>query len=358
MKTSPANIQEQLGRIRRLVIWSAASTLGILAALLAFLPLDERVLAHGTIRPGDESRLHAPRHGILDNLSAKEGDFVSEGSEILRMETGELQERLHRLDAEIQKARSQLENRQSLLAAREHLPLPAELRDAAEESALSNEQVRHAQITLDRASELYSKGVSSKREVEKAELELQVAKTRRNIALKRLGVVKQGLGESILGGSRAEVLSASSECVALEVEREGCLEDIKNSVLKAPRSGRITRLAKRHPGEEILRGEMLVRIVHGDSLQAELLCGENQFHRVRPGQRVLMRSHAFDHMRSGYVEGVVRSVSLEPEEGQNPPAYKVQVDIEKSPEPLVVGSSVDARILLRRAPLWRILLSR
>ena len=70
-----------------------------------------------------------------------------------------------------------------------------------------------------------------------------------------------------------------------------------------------------------------------------------------------MRSNTFDPLRHGYIEGTIQRVAIEPENNdQREPSYRVVASIEHTPQPLVLGSTVDARIIIRRVPLWRLLL--
>jgi len=74
-----------------------------------------------------------------------------------------------------------------------------------------------------------------------------------------------------------------------------------------------------------------------------------------------MSSMAFDPLRDGYIEGRVESVALQPESsvapatGADVPSYRIIVAVDHSPQVLVGGSRVEAKVILRRVPLWRLL---
>ena len=143
----------------------------------------------------------------------------------------------------------------------------------------------------------------------------------------------------------------------LEVQRDHCLAAIERCVIRAPADGIVTLLSKRRPGVKVTRGEDLAHLAHGAPVRVDIYCGENQYHRVRPGQRVLMRSNSFDALRHGYIEGTVQRVGIEPEIREDgEPRFHVVALIEHAPQPLVLGSTVEARIIIRRTPLWRLIL--
>ena len=91
----------------------------------------------------------------------------------------------------------------------------------------------------------------------------------------------------------------------------------------------------------------------------KLFATEREYHRIKTGQRVLMTSPAFDRYRYGYIEGTVVATAIESEpqdSGGEKRVYRVHVRVDQTPQPLMLGSSVEADIILRRTPIWRLLL--
>ena len=93
------------------------------------------------------------------------------------------------------------------------------------------------------------------------------------------------------------------------------------------------------------------------------MVGESQIHRVKPGQRVRMKSNIFEFLQYGYIEAILEEISLEPyvfkeSETYKGGTYRVIAKIERTPVPLVLGSTLEARIILQRVPLWKYLLPR
>ena len=356
--TNPANIQSQLLRVRRTILWCSAGAFAVIAAVLALVPVDERILASGVIGAENDTYLYSPIDGIMDALEVREGDSVKSGQPVIRLDDTEWRERLRQVEASIQSGRTELVRRKASMEATAGLPLPKELWHTQEELSLNRERIRNEERQTERARELYEKGLVSRHDLERAQLNLETARTEEKKIAENLRVVESGLENKILAAAAAEIEMSYSALRALEVERDICLAAIERCIIRAPGDGTVTLLAKRRPGVKVVRGEDLAHIAHGAPVRADIFCGESQYHRVRPGQRVLMRSNTFDPLRHGYIEGTVERVAIEPEKNndRSEPRYRVVASIGHTPQPLVLGSTVDARIIIRRVPLWRLLL--
>lgn len=351
------NIAAQLHDVRRLVLWGGGGALLVIAALLAFVPFDERILATGVVSAEHDTYLYAPADGILRSVDAREGEHVAAGQSVIRLDDTEWQEKLSQLEARISQARQGLTQSQASMEATAGLPLPKEFWHTQEELGLALERIRFEENNLERARELFAKGAVSRQEMEQAQFALDTARSEEKKISDRLGIVQSGLQDKILAEAAAEIEEAYGALRTLEVERDICLAAIERCIIRTPDEGTVTLVNKRRAGVKVTRGEDLAHVAHGEPVRVDILCGENQYHRIRPGQRVLMRSNAFDPLRHGYVEGTVQRVGMEPEtNADDAPRYRVVAKIEATPQPLVLGSTVEARIIIRRAALWRLLL--
>lgn len=351
------NIQGQLLRLRRIILWGSGGALAVILAALAFVPFDEKVMARGVVGAEQDTHLYAPADGVLAALEVREGDRVTAGQPVLRLDDTGWREQLQTTEASLERARGELARQQAAMEATAGLPLPEEFWHTQEEISLARERIRHEQLQVKRAQELHEKGLVSRQDLESAQMALEVARSEERKVLERLHILEQGLEGKIMNEASARIAAAYGALRELEVQRDHCLAAIERCIVRAPADGTVTLLAKRRPGIKVTRGETLVHLAHGDPVRVDILCGENQYHRLRPGQRVLMRSNAFDALRHGYIEGTVQRVGIEPETSENgEPRFRVVARIERTPQPLVLGSTVEARIIIRRTPLWRLLL--
>jgi len=358
---TPQNINQTLARLRLLVLFGGGGCLLGAILLLSFVPVDERVLASGKVRAEADSYLYAPEDGVLGQIHAYEGETVKAGQPVLSLDDSSLRQELKQLEASILKARNELDAQKLNLERTLKLPLPREFWHMQEDLQIARERLRQSEIELNRYNELFQKGLISRQELERTQLSLELARAEETKAKDKLGILDLGLESSILDEARALIIGAQSSLFEFEVRREILMENIERGILRAPRDGVVTQLLKRRPGERITRGEDLAHLAHGPANRLDLFAGENQIHRVRSGQRVIMDALAFDAMRHGYIEGTVTRVPLEPErridaEGTSTAEYRIAARIDSSPVELVIGSSVQAKIVLQRIPVWKLLL--
>ena len=356
------NIQQQLRNMRRIVVALFVLSVIMLAGLVLFVPIDERVNAEGTVQADRDTRLYSSEDGVLKLVQAYEGSKVRKGEVVVTLDDTQHQSALKQIEANIEKARSELAFQKIRLERTAKLPLPKEFWHMHEELNIARERIRQCNVELTRSTELQRKGLLSQQDVERASLALEIAKAEENKIQDKLQVVGKGLEGAILSEVGAEIQNAHSSLRAFEVEREIRLANIARCQLRSPEDGVVTMLNKRRPGERVQRGDDLVHIAHGDPTRVDVFAGESQYHRLRPDQRVLMKSLSFDTLRHGYIEGHVISTGMEPEQSASDgasvsaPSYRVVVKIDHTPQDLVIGSTVDARIIIQRIPLWKLLL--
>lgn len=355
-----SNVRSHIRILGQLIFWTVGIVVAVLAGVLIFVPIDERVMAQGVVRSERDTYLYAPVDGILDKVLAWEGTALRAGDPVLQLDDTQLREELRKIEARIAKARNDLDLQVAHLQRTERLPLPPEFWHIRQEIALAAERIRQADAEAARARGLHEKGLMSAQDLERADLAADVARAEQEKLRERLRVVEEGLEGSILTEANAQIASAQAALEALEIERSLCLEAIERLVIRTPADGTVTLVNVRRPGARIERGDDLAHIAHGDSRRVDLFADEMHFHRVRPGQRVVMRSRGFDPLRFGYVEGRVVRVATEPEDkppelvddGEGP-EFRVVAAIESTPQPLPLGSTVEGKIIIRRVPLWR-----
>ncbi len=356
-ESKPANVHHQLQSMRRLVVWALGGAGILIALLLAFIPVDERIIASGRVTAARDTHLYAPADGILKSIEAWEGESVVKGQVVLRLDDTEHLAALQQIEAGLAKARSELGTERARLERTTKLPLPKEFWHLQEELGVARERIRQGEVEYERALGLQKRGLISLQDAERARLAVEIARADEMKAKEKMGILREGLESSIVDEADAELQTAQAAVHALEIERKLRVEEIERCILRAPEEGVVTLLNKRRPGERVQRGEDLAHLAHGGATRVDIFAGENQFYRVKPGQRVLMRSNAFDTLRHGYIRGRVARVGIESEAAAgSAPSYRVVASIEQSPQDLMIGSTVEARIILQRIPLWKLLL--
>lgn len=359
------NIQKQLRSMRRMLIALSVAVAVILVGLLLFVPIDERVQASGVVRAGRDTHLHSPEDGILKKVHVGEGESVTKGQPVVSLDELQHQSELKQIEANVEKARAELELQRLHIERTAKLPLPKEFWHMQEDLSISKERVRQSEAELNSATQLFNKGLISKQDLERMRLAWEIVKSEKDKAEEKTRILNLGLEGNILSEGNATIENARAALRAFEIERELCLEAIARCIIRAPEDGVVTLLAKTRPGERVSKGEDLVHLSHGAPTRVDIFAGESQYHKVRPGQRVYMKSNAFDTLRYGYIEGHVVRAGIEPSKsapssgtptGTSGAAFRVVAEVDYTPQDLVIGSTVEAKIITQRVPLWRLLL--
>jgi len=359
MPAQTENIQSRLQRIRLRIVLFGLSTVAGMGLLLVFIPVDEKVNAGGVVHAEEESYLRSPMDGLLTTIAVHEGERVVAGQVLGELDAVKVQGDLKMAEARIRQARAELDLRRKRLQTVLKLPLPKEFWHLAEDLEVARKKKEQTAVDLQRIDSLGTLGAVSKHYIETARLAAALAAAELQRVERKEEIVEQGLEETILNEARAEVRAAEENLRILEVERTTLQAELERHVIRAPGAGQVTLITRRMPGERVTRGEDLFHVAHGQERSIRLLATEREYHRIRVGQRVRMTSPAFDSLRHGYIEGVVTRAAIESEQrdpGTPVRTYRVKVKVEHTPQPLMLGTSVDAQIILRRTPLWQLLL--
>ncbi len=357
MSNRSLNIEARLKRVRRVIVIMVSLSLLTGLGFLFFVPVDEKVRARGRVRALAESYVCAAADGIIDKILVHEGDYVTAGSVLALIDSSQQQGELRKVEAQIIRAEAELRLKQKQLETASKIPLPREYRHMEEDFEIAKKKFEQTRIDLERARSLGKEGAVSKHFIESAELAHALAETELQKAEKSLELVRKGLERTILSEAEAEVKTAEENLRILQVQRATLLEEIERRMVRAPEDGIVTLNLKRIPGERVVKGDDLFHIAHGQELAVRLYATEREYHRIRTDQKVLMTTPVFDRFRHGYIEGKVIRKALEAEPHLSGSSYyRITALVEHTPQPLPLGAEVEADIILRRVPLWRLLL--
>lgn len=354
-------LQQSLRLIR---VWILSAVLGfgaMLVGLIGFVPVDEKVSAPGLIVAEEERFLYSPEDGILQEVKAYEGTRVKKGDPILLLDTQQQENWRTQIEAEIREAQAALELKKVQLEKVNKIPLQKEFWHARSELAASQQKALHAEAEFRRYSQLLEEKLTSQSEYESRKLAHDVAQSELAKAKELASMLDRGLEETARKEALADLNAASARLDRLSVDLKVCQEQISRRQILAPMDGLVTLVIKRRPGERVNRGDDLAHISGGEPKRAKIFVGENQVHRIRAGQHVRMRSNVFEFMRFGYVHATITEVAMEayprqPGEPVKEGSYLVVAHVEETPTRLVLGSTVEASIILRRVPVWKLLL--
>lgn len=209
----------------------------------------------GEIVAARSSRLGFEAGGTVVALLVDEGDTVTAGQPLARLDTRHLSAQRQQLVAQLDQAQAQL---QELQAG------PRQQDIAAAQSAVADlqQQVALAQLQRDRRQDLYNRGAISQEELDQQTFGAGSLENRLAQAQSQL--------DELQAGTRPEQIAAQGAGVRqLQASLEAIDVDLAKSVITAPFSGRISqRLVDE--GVVVASGQAVLELVEGDKLEARI----------------------------------------------------------------------------------------
>ncbi|MET4764402.1 HlyD family secretion protein [Bradyrhizobium ottawaense] len=188
--------------------------------------------------------------GRIREILVNEGDFVRAGQILARMDTEQLQAQRRQAEAQLQRASINVETAKSLVNQRE-----AE-RKAAE--AVVDQRIAQLDTTsrkLDRSEQLIRTSAVSQQVLDDDRSANATAK-----AALAASHAQVAAFEAAISSSRAMVIDAGASVDAAKAAIESINADLNDSVLKAPRDGRVQYRVSQ-PGEVLAAGGRVLNMV-------------------------------------------------------------------------------------------------
>lgn len=229
--------------------------------------------------------------GRIAEMSVHEGDRVSTGQELAKLDTGYFSDALDL-------ARARLAAQQAVVAKLESGNRPQEIERARANLEEAEAAVTNAQRTYDRQQELVKTSAASRQARDDARGILDQAVARRAAARQTLDLMLAGAREEDIAQARA-TMNADAATVALAERR------LKDAVLTAPSSGIVLTRIK-EPGAVISPGTPVFAMAIDDPIWVRAYVSEVDLGRIHPGQKARVYS---DTRPDSPYEGTVGFIS-------------------------------------------------
>jgi HlyD family secretion protein len=250
---------------------------GGLAAWQAFAPSgqpDGIASANGRIE-ATEIDIAAKTAGRVEEINVGEGDFVQAGEEIARMDTAVLKAQRREAEAELERTRIAVETATSLVTQRQ-----AEAEAARALVAQRKAELDAAEKQLKRSRELVGKNAISEAQFDNDRAAAEAAKAA--VAAARAQVAA---AEAAIGQARSNVVASRAAVESAHATIERIQADIDDSILVAPRDGRVQyRVAQ--PGEVLSPGGVVLNMVDLSDVYMTFFLPTEQAGRVALGAEV------------------------------------------------------------------------
>jgi Multidrug resistance efflux pump len=213
--------------------------------------------------------------GRVAEILVDEGDFVKAGDVVAKMDTQVLQAQLAQAQAEVRRAQNAQLTAESLVAQRTSEKSTAEAVVAQRQAELTAAQKRFT-----RTEQLVKRNALPQQQLDDDRAAMQSAQAA--LAAARSQVVSAQAG---ISAARSQVIEAQSAIEAATASTVRLQADIDDSLLKAPRNGRVQyRVAQ--PGEVLAAGGKLLNMVDLADVYMTFFLPSGQAGKVGLGQEV------------------------------------------------------------------------
>jgi len=188
--------------------------------------------------------------GRLSEVLVREGDFVEAGQVVARMDIEQLAAQKREAEAQLSRAQIAIETARSFVTQRQ-----AEKEAAAATVGQHEVELQSAQNRLARSEQLARTGTVSAQILDDDRARVETAKATVSAAKAQLAAT-----DAAIGAAQSQVVDAEASVEAAQATIARIEADLRDSELKAPRSGRIQYLVAR-PGEVVAAGGRVLNML-------------------------------------------------------------------------------------------------
>ncbi len=326
------------------------------------------IQANGRIE-GDHFIVAAKVPGKVAQLLAREGDSVTQGAVVVRLDDAQVRARVEQARQAVAALQAQLQAAQTgLEVAHKDLPLAiqtaeANLAHARAQLASTRSSAEQAARDAERYRRLVAQGAVDRWRAEQAVLAGQVAGNQLRSAQEAVRVAERQLAQARLGYERLRAQADQVRALAAQLdqaraalsEAESVLGDL---TLAAPAAGIVTQRLV-NVGEVVTAGAPLLDIVDLDRLYLQIYVPEKDIGKVRLGLSARVYTDALpDRPFSATVRYIAAQAQFTPKEVQTPDervklVYEVRLYLDANPEHRATpGLPADAVIRWQEDAPW------
>ena len=365
------NVLQQSRFWMKTVTWSLIGTTVIGIGWLAIARTEEVVVATGKLEPvGNVKDVRIPPGGVVEAILVKNGQRVSKGEALIRLDQESSAEQLKSLTNGVNEKTTQISQKQQQLLLKKL--------ERERTLDLNREQLASTRINLGLELEILNRlaGLAKDGAVPDIQYlqqrnkvqELKGELTKREIDGRRqINQVDQQIEQlnAELAGLRSERAQLNANLTEVRVTN-------KNQTLRAPVDGIVFDLKINNPGfiSQSMSSEVMLKVVPFNTLEADVMIPSNKIGFVRAGQPADISIDSFPASDFGVLEGTVESVGSDalppnPQQMRQEYTYPAVIKLDsqqlklKSGKqlPLQVGMSLTANIKLRSVSYLQLLLN-
>ena len=332
------------------------AVIGVALVALWVIKIDDVVSATGVIEPPKKIYIDSPFSRIIARVLREERDQVKRGDPLVQLENHDLAGQIVMLENEIAHAKAGLDIAKAKLERLKEGPLTEEIRVAEASLQQAKIKVETEEQKLKRANALSERSLVSPQELESAKMSFSLSKAEYKAAEENLKMAQRGARESQLREAEAEIRQAEAYYKKVKDQLEVTQDELKRTTVRSPVDGTVVRVDL-HPG--MLADEGMILMILAAGTEGPILrawARESGVWKVRLRDRVEILSNTVSDRKKYMCIGTVVKVHPYGQEAGGERYFEVIVKVMDSPIPLQYGSTADARIIVGRRSILKILL--
>ena len=336
----------------RAITWSLMGITTFGVGWLAIAKTEEIVTVPGKLEPlGVVKDVQVPIGGVVDAILVQDGERVSKGQILLRLDTEATLDRKESIETTIKLTDQQLKLKRVELAR--FLDMNQTTQDVLGKRLVLEDEilVRYKMLT-DEGASAELQYLTQKNKVQEIQGQLEETRVER---LRQEAILQQDIR-----GLQSQLADLRSKLTEIDV-------NIRYQAIKSPVDGVVFDLQPKSPGFVAQTSEPVLKIVPFDKLEARVEVPSEDIGFVAVGKPVDISIDSFPASDFGVLEGTVRSIGSDvlPPDQMNT-TYRFPADIQLNSQqlklkdgsnlPLQVGMSLQANIKLRKVSYLQLLL--
>lgn len=290
-------------------------------------------------------RVAADAGGRILELAVEEGDRVSAGDLLARLDTRDVELALRRAQADRDHARAQLRLLEAGARAEDVRRAQAQLQSANAEVEAARAEVDAAEADLARFEALLQSNAGSRKQRDDARVKRDVAAARVTAAEERARAASETLAQLRSGARPEELAAARARVEAADAQVASLEKAAGDAVLTSPVAGVVTARTAR-AGEVVARGTPIVTLTDLDSAWANVYVDEPIVPLLKLGQPATLVTDAGQRLAgtitfiSPRAEFTPRNVQTAEERSKL--VYRIKVSVDNREGILKPGMPVEA----------------
>ncbi|HEY9699864.1 MAG TPA: efflux RND transporter periplasmic adaptor subunit [Trichocoleus sp.] len=313
-------------------------------------PLRVRITASGTVQPIQTVNLSPKSAGIVAALLVEQGDRVSQGQIVARMENTDIEAQLTQARARVAQAEARLAGLRSGNRPQEIAQAEARVRQAEAQISETQARLELAQQRLERNQQLADEGAISRDQLDEfvsnvenvratvARNQASLQEARRSLDLEQSGSRVEDIAEA-----EAQLQEAQGNLQGIEVKQQ-------DTLIRAPFSGIITQkfategafVTPTTSASEATSATSTAIVAVAEGLEVLAEVPEVDVRQLRVGQSVEVVADAYSDQ---VFQGKVRLIAPEAVVKQNVTSFQVRIELTSGLDKLRSGMNVDTTFL-------------